>query len=59
MFSICFLSILLNCDRNNFVFDLQAGVGVEFVRILPETHAPTLTNIFAERDSRDDIVSKT
>ncbi|XP_034244281.1 uncharacterized protein LOC117646972 isoform X4 [Thrips palmi] len=33
----------------------EAGVGVEFVRILPETHAPTLTNIFAECDSRDDI----
>lgn len=33
----------------------EAGVGVELVRILPETHAPIITNIFAECDSRDDI----
>jgi hypothetical protein len=31
---------------------------VEFVRILPETNPPTLSNIFAENDSKDDVVSK-
>lgn len=35
---------------------LQHGVGVEFVRVLPETHPPTLSNIFCECDSKDDVV---
>ncbi|XP_025162922.1 uncharacterized protein LOC105190079 isoform X3 [Harpegnathos saltator] len=33
----------------------QHGVGVEFVRVLPETHPPTLSNIFCECDSKDDV----
>ncbi|XP_023310144.1 phospholipid transfer protein C2CD2L isoform X3 [Anoplophora glabripennis] len=33
----------------------EQGIGVELVRILPETHSPTLTNIFAEADSKDDV----
>jgi hypothetical protein len=33
----------------------EQGVGVEFVRILPETNPPTLSNIFAENDSKDDV----
>ncbi|XP_049775583.1 phospholipid transfer protein C2CD2L isoform X1 [Schistocerca cancellata] len=33
----------------------EHGVGVEFVRILPETHAPTLANVFCECDSKDDV----
>lgn len=36
---------------------LQQGVGIEFVRILPETHPPTLTNLFCECDTKDDVVS--
>lgn len=33
----------------------EQGIGVELVRILPETHPPSLTNIFAEADSKDDV----
>ncbi|XP_044271005.1 uncharacterized protein LOC123015351 isoform X1 [Tribolium madens] len=33
----------------------EQGVGVEFVRILPETNPPLLSNIFAENDSKDDV----
>ncbi|CAG9761196.1 unnamed protein product [Ceutorhynchus assimilis] len=33
----------------------EQGIGVELVRILPETHPPTVTNIFAEADSKDDV----
>ncbi|XP_060520200.1 phospholipid transfer protein C2CD2L isoform X2 [Cylas formicarius] len=33
----------------------EQGIGVELIRILPETHPPTLTNIFAEADSKDDV----
>ncbi|KAK5640133.1 hypothetical protein RI129_010944 [Pyrocoelia pectoralis] len=33
----------------------EQGVGVEFVRILPETNPPSLTNIFCECDTRDDV----
>ncbi|XP_030755359.1 uncharacterized protein LOC115881827 isoform X3 [Sitophilus oryzae] len=33
----------------------EQGIGVELVRILPETHPPTLTNIFVEADSKDDV----
>nr|CAH7745454.1 unnamed protein product [Callosobruchus chinensis] len=33
----------------------EQGIGVELVRILPETHPPNLTNIFAEADSKDDV----
>ena len=36
---------------------LQHGVGVEFVRVLPETHAPSLTNVFSECAPNDDVVS--
>lgn len=35
----------------------QHGVGVEFVRVLPETNPPVLSNIFCECDSKDDVVS--
>lgn len=33
----------------------EHGVGVEFVRVLPETHPPNLSNIFCECDSKDDV----
>ncbi|KAF2883468.1 hypothetical protein ILUMI_22710 [Ignelater luminosus] len=33
----------------------EQGVGVEFVRILPETHPPLLTNLFCECDTKDDV----
>ncbi|KAF5296175.1 hypothetical protein FQA39_LY12629 [Lamprigera yunnana] len=33
----------------------EQGVGVEFIRILPETHPPLLTNLFCECDSKDDV----
>ncbi|XP_012278125.1 uncharacterized protein LOC105698441 isoform X4 [Orussus abietinus] len=33
----------------------ENGVGVEFVRVLPETHPPVLSNIFCECDSKDDV----
>lgn len=37
----------------------QHGVGVEFVRFLPENHAPTLSNIFCELGVCENIVSIT
>ncbi|CAH1286531.1 unnamed protein product [Diabrotica balteata] len=33
----------------------EQGIGVELIRILPETHPPVLSNIFAEADSKDDV----
>ncbi|XP_072760889.1 uncharacterized protein [Anoplolepis gracilipes] len=33
----------------------EHGVGVEFVRVLPETHPPILSNIFCECDSKNDV----
>ncbi|KAG5882174.1 hypothetical protein JTB14_002897 [Gonioctena quinquepunctata] len=33
----------------------EQGIGVELIRILPETQPPTLSNIFAEADSKDDV----
>ncbi|XP_044731037.1 uncharacterized protein LOC123294036 isoform X2 [Chrysoperla carnea] len=33
----------------------EHGVGVEFMRILPETGQPTLSNVFCECDSKDDV----
>nr|XP_012139465.1 PREDICTED: uncharacterized protein LOC100877431 isoform X2 [Megachile rotundata] len=33
----------------------EHGVGVEFVRVLPETYPPNLSNIFCECDSKDDV----
>ncbi|XP_033210287.1 uncharacterized protein LOC117168704 isoform X3 [Belonocnema kinseyi] len=33
----------------------EHGIGVEFVRVLPETHPPVLSNIFCECDSKDDV----
>lgn len=36
----------------------QHGVGVEVIRLLPETHPTTISNVFCECDHRDDIVSK-
>ncbi|KAH0540896.1 hypothetical protein KQX54_020411 [Cotesia glomerata] len=33
----------------------EHGVGVEFVRVLPETQSPSFSNIFCECDSRDDV----
>ena len=41
---------------NKIYFSLQHGIGVEFVRVLPETHPPVLSNIFCECDSKDDVV---
>lgn len=40
-----------------YISSFQQGIGVELIRILPETHPPQLTNIFAEADSKDDVVS--
>ncbi|XP_022904296.2 uncharacterized protein [Onthophagus taurus] len=40
------------CTRS----DIEQGIGIEFVRILPETHPPSLTNLFCECDSKDDVV---
>lgn len=49
---------LSNAEINNCMFCwLQHGVGVEFVRVLPETHAPILTNVFSECAPNDDVVS--
>ncbi|XP_050315110.1 C2 domain-containing protein 2 isoform X2 [Anthonomus grandis grandis] len=33
----------------------EQGIGVELVRVLPETNPPTITNVFAEADTRDDV----
>lgn len=33
----------------------EEGIGVEFVRILPETHPPSLTNVFSECATNDDV----
>ncbi|XP_067208276.1 uncharacterized protein [Linepithema humile] len=33
----------------------EHGVGVEFVRVLPETNPPVLSNIFCECDSKNDV----
>ncbi|GLV42604.1 uncharacterized protein CBL_03343 [Carabus blaptoides fortunei] len=33
----------------------EHGVGVDFIRILPETLPPALTNLFCECDSKDDV----
>ncbi|CAG9855627.1 unnamed protein product [Phyllotreta striolata] len=33
----------------------EQGIGVDLIRILPETHPPVLSNIFAEADSKDDV----
>ncbi|XP_015112205.1 uncharacterized protein LOC107037902 isoform X3 [Diachasma alloeum] len=33
----------------------EHGVGVEFVRVLPETQSPSLSNIFCECDSKNDV----
>ncbi|KAK0173962.1 hypothetical protein PV328_007093 [Microctonus aethiopoides] len=33
----------------------EHGVGVEFVRVLPETQSPIFSNIFCECDSKDDV----
>ncbi|XP_043260559.1 uncharacterized protein LOC122402095 isoform X2 [Colletes gigas] len=43
----------LNQFTNNSVD--EHGVGVEFVRVLPETYPPNLSNIFCECDSKDDV----
>lgn len=42
---------------NDFVSSAitEHGIGVEFVRVLPETHPPILSNIFCECDSKDDV----
>ncbi|XP_014484805.1 PREDICTED: uncharacterized protein LOC106749653 isoform X2 [Dinoponera quadriceps] len=44
------LNDFTNAGSNN-----EHGVSVEFVRVLPETHPPTLSNIFCECDSKDDV----
>jgi len=41
-----------------YIFIFQHGVGVEFVRVLPETHPPTLSNIFCECNSKNDVVRR-
>ncbi|XP_071450245.1 uncharacterized protein [Hetaerina americana] len=33
----------------------EHGVGVEFVRVLPETHPPSLTNVFSDCAPNDDV----
>lgn len=33
----------------------EQGVGVEFIRMLPETHPPSLSNLFCECDTKDDV----
>ncbi|CAB3363244.1 Hypothetical predicted protein [Cloeon dipterum] len=33
----------------------EHGVGVEFVRVLPESHAPSLSSVFSECASNDDV----
>ncbi|KAF5297382.1 hypothetical protein FQR65_LT01313 [Abscondita terminalis] len=33
----------------------EQGVGVEFIRILPETNPPSLSNLFCECDNKDDV----
>ena len=48
------LDFLIKKKKKKFVS--QHGVGVEFVRVLPETHPPNLSNIFCECDSKDDVV---
>lgn len=35
----------------------QHGVGVEFIRVLPETPPPSVTNVFCECAPNDDVVS--
>jgi len=37
----------------------QHGVGVEFVRFLPETHPPVLSNVFCELGACENVVSIT
>nr|CAD7194268.1 unnamed protein product [Timema douglasi] len=39
----------------NVIF--EHGVGVEFIRILPETHTPQLTNLFCECAPNDDVLA--
>lgn len=56
-----FFSKEISMKKNSFTLRssssyLQHGVGVEFVRVLPETHPPNLSNIFCECDSKDDVV---
>lgn len=41
---------------NNIII-LQHGVGVEFVRFLPETNPPVLSNVFCELGVYENIVS--
>ncbi|XP_058796854.1 uncharacterized protein LOC131667450 isoform X2 [Phymastichus coffea] len=50
------LAVWVN-SLNDFVASAIAehGIGVEFVRVLPETHPPVLSNIFCECDSKDDV----
>jgi len=59
-FFSCFVNVLYIQD-DILITDLnlyfQQGIGVELIRILPETHPPTVTNVFAEADSKDDVVS--
>lgn len=44
--------------KNRFVV-FQHGVGVEFVRFLPETHPPVLSNVFCELGVCENVVSIT
>nr|CAD7587015.1 unnamed protein product [Timema genevievae] len=45
--------------NNSWYLLLQHGVGVEFIRILPETHTPQLTNLFCECAPNDDVTELT
>ncbi|XP_019770753.2 uncharacterized protein LOC109544832 isoform X2 [Dendroctonus ponderosae] len=49
------LQVWIQALNNYTKKSVSEGIGVELVRILPETHPPTVTNIFAEADSKDDV----
>ncbi|XP_014204637.1 uncharacterized protein LOC106636670 isoform X2 [Copidosoma floridanum] len=50
------LAVWIN-SLNDFVASSvnEHGIGIEFVRVLPETHPPVLSNIFCECNSKDDV----
>lgn len=43
--------------NRNVILLFQHGVGVEFVRFLPETNPPTMTNVFCELGAYENVVS--
>lgn len=52
-----FLFFFLIYVTRVFYVMFQHGVGVEFIRFLPETHPPALSNIFCELGVCENIVS--